>query len=132
MSLATRQLRAAGYDTGENSDDQEFLSNFQSDLVGLLDRFVEENNRAPTAQEQLVAIQNLLASSSFDPSPGFGFDRREWRATDTYTPFAQIPLADREALAQRLRQEGRQPTRGNIERLYELIMIRQRREGRNQ
>lgn len=132
MSLATRQLRAAGYDTGENSDDQEFLSNFQSDLVGLLDRFVEENNRAPTAQEQLVAIQNLLASSSFDPSPGFGFDRREWRATDTYTPFAQIPLADREALAQRLQQEGRQPTRGNIERLYELIMIRQRREGRNQ
>lgn len=100
--------------------------------MGLLDRFVEENNRAPTAQEQLVAIQNLLASQSFDPTPGFGMDRREWRGTDTYTPYAQIPPADREALAQRLQQDGRQPTRGNIERLYELIMIRQRREGRSQ
>lgn len=134
MAMASRQLRAAGYNLSSDAseDDAARVAEFQGDLIGLLDRFVETNNRAPNAQEQLTTIQNLLAERVYDPTPGWGFDRRTSRATDTYTPYSQIPSADREAIVAAMRQDGQPVTRANIERIYELREIRRLRAGRQQ
>lgn len=138
--IATRHLRVNGFNVtsdGDPSADAEEdevrrLLDFESDLIGMLDRFVEENgNRQPNAQEQSLAIQGLLAAHAHDPTPGFGRDRRTWTSSETYVPYAQIPQSDRAAIEAALRARGQSPTRGRVERIYEQSRI-DRQYGRGQ
>ncbi len=124
------QLRAAGYpltaDGGLSADaedeDAERLIEFQSDLIGLLDRFVEENHRQPNVQEQLGAVQSLLTQHE-TPGGFLGFGRREFSQTETYVPYTQIPANERTRIEGRLRAGGLAVSRGNVERYYEQERI---------
>lgn len=123
LRRAGMPLTADGNLTADATTDQadEFIA-FQEDLVGLLDRFVAENGgRQPNATEQSMAVQNLLAEHGAGGVMGLG--RRTWRTTDTYTPYVQIPQADRERIAARLRAGGFEASRGNVERYYENEQI---------
>lgn len=120
MTMATRQLRAAGYDTSAsaNTDDQEQVAAFQEDLIGRLDRFYDENDRAPNATEQMTIIQDLLSTRLVNSGGAFGWGRSEGRLTDFYVPYAQMSEDEVARATAAARQQGLEPTRGNIERVF--------------